>query len=144
MLSDVARTQLSTTTRSTQDGEPLFVKPWKQAIRGSPISCVAPDDDEPIIDTLEFSLEAATSEDDSSEDNIELLTQIISRSSNGAAAALFVMMGTLENSTHPKLLANAAKHFAFTRCAGANPFGIVDAQIAVVEGELLGSNTRTN
>ena len=94
------------------------------------------DDDEPIIDTVEFSLEPATSEDDSS-DNIELLTQIISRSSDEAAAALFVIMGTLENSTHPKLLANAAKHLAFTRCAEANLFGIVDAQIAVVEGELL-------
>jgi hypothetical protein len=46
-------------------------------------------------------------------------------------------MGTLENSTHPKLLANTAKHFAFTRCGELNLFGMVDAQIAVVEGELL-------
>jgi hypothetical protein len=46
-------------------------------------------------------------------------------------------MGTFENSTHPKLLANAAKHYAFTRCADSNLFGIVDTQIAVLEGELL-------
>jgi len=50
-------------------------------------------------------------------------------------------MGTLENSTHPKVLANAAKHYAFTRCGEFNLFGIVDAQIAVVESELLASDT---
>jgi len=46
-------------------------------------------------------------------------------------------MGTLENSGHPKLLANMAKHFAFTRCGESNLYGIVDAQIGVVEAELL-------
>ena len=54
-----------------------------------------------------------------------------------SAAALFVLMGMLENSTHPKLLANTAKHFAFARCSESNLYGIVDDQIAVVEGELL-------
>ena len=58
-----------------------------------------------------------------------------------AAAALFVLMGTLENSRDPKLLANTAKHFAFTRCSELNLYGMVDAQIAVVEGELLAGNT---
>jgi len=53
------------------------------------------------------------------------------------AAALFVLMGTLENSTHPKLLANVVKHFAFTVCSESNLYGIVDAQIAVFKGELL-------
>jgi len=47
------------------------------------------------------------------------------------------LMGTLENSTHPKVLANTAKHFTFTRCGESNLYGMVDAQIAVVEGELL-------
>jgi hypothetical protein len=46
-------------------------------------------------------------------------------------------MGTLENSTHPKVLANTAKHFAFTHCGALNLFGMVDAQISIVEGELL-------
>jgi len=45
-------------------------------------------------------------------------------------------MGTLENSTHPKLLANTAKHVAFACCGESNLYGMVDAQIAVVEGEL--------
>jgi len=99
------------------------------------------DDDEPIIDTVDFSLEPMTDEDDSSEAKIELLTRMICQSSESAAAALFVLMGTLENSTHPKLLANVAKHFAFAHCADSNVFGIVDAQIAVVERELLASTT---
>ena len=46
-------------------------------------------------------------------------------------------MGTLENSTDPKLLANTVKRFAFTRCSELNLYGIVDAQLPVVEGELL-------
>jgi hypothetical protein len=46
-------------------------------------------------------------------------------------------MGTLENSGHPKLLANMAKHSAFTRCGESNLYGIVDAQLGVVEAELL-------
>ncbi|HKP83193.1 MAG TPA: hypothetical protein VJT69_14275 [Pyrinomonadaceae bacterium] len=46
-------------------------------------------------------------------------------------------MGTIENSTHPKALANTAKHFAFTRCGDANLYGMVDAQIVTIESELL-------
>ena len=49
-------------------------------------------------------------------------------------------MGTVEDSTYPKELSNTAKHFAFSRCAELNLYGIVDAQIAVVEDELLASN----
>ena len=47
------------------------------------------------------------------------------------------LMGTIQNSPNPKVLANTAKHFAFTRCRELNLFGMVDAQIAVVESELL-------
>jgi len=46
-------------------------------------------------------------------------------------------MGTLQDSTEPEALANTVKHFAFTRCGEFNVFGMVDAQIAVIEGELL-------
>ena len=49
-------------------------------------------------------------------------------------------MGTLENSSHQKLLANTAKHFAFTRCGEFNFLGMVDAQIAVFEDELFAGN----
>ena len=50
------------------------------------------------------------------------------------------IMGTLENSRDPKLLANTGKHFAFSRCGELNLFGMVDAQLAVVEAELLVRN----
>jgi len=68
---------------------------------------------------------------------IEALAEIICRTGDESTAALFVLMGTLENSSHPKLLANNAKHLAFTHCCQSNLYGIVDAQIEVVEGELL-------
>lgn len=47
-------------------------------------------------------------------------------------------MSTLENSPEPKVLANHVKHIAFTRCAELNCYGMVDAQIATIESELLG------
>ena len=92
---------------------------------------------EPIIDTIDFSLEPQSQEDDSSEEKIEALAEIICRVNDESAAALFVLMGMLEKSTHPKLLANTAKHTAFTRCGESNLYGIADAQIGVVEAELL-------
>jgi len=92
---------------------------------------------EPIIDTVNFSLEPQSNNDQISEEKIEALTEMICWAGDESAAALFVLMGTLENSTHPKLLANTAKHFAFARCSESNLYGIVDDQIAVVEGELL-------
>ena len=69
------------------------------------------------------------------------MTEIICRAGGEAAAAFFVLMGTLENSTHPKLLANAAKHFAFSHCAELNLYGMVDAQLPLVEGELLADSS---
>lgn len=91
---------------------------------------------EKIIDTTVFAIESEANEDDSNEGRIETLADIICRAGDEAAAALFVLMGTLENSEDPKLLANMAKHFAFTCCGESNLFGMVDAQLAVVEGEL--------
>lgn len=95
------------------------------------------DANEPIIDTIDFSLEPRSKNDEPGQEKIEALTEIICRSGDESAAALFVLMGTLEKSTHPKLLVNMAKHFAFTRCGESNIYGMVDAQFAVVEGELL-------
>ena len=46
-------------------------------------------------------------------------------------------MAALEHATHTRALANTAKHLAFTRCGELNFSGMVDAQIAVVENELL-------
>jgi hypothetical protein len=81
----------------------------------------------------------ATSEDDSSDDKIEALTEIICRGDDSKtnSAALLVLMATVENATHPRALANVAKHLAFTRCGELNVNGMVDAQIALLEGELL-------
>lgn len=73
----------------------------------------------------------------SGEEKIEALTELICRAGDEPSAALLVLLATLENSTHPKALANIAKHLAFTRCSELNLHGMVDAQIAVLETELL-------
>ena len=91
---------------------------------------------ERIIDTIDFSQTPEVNEEDPNEEKIEALAEIICRAGDESAAALLVLMATLEHSTQPKLLANTAKHFAFTRCGELNLFGMVDAQIAVIEGEL--------
>ena len=44
------------------------------------------------------------------------LTDLICCAGDEPSAALLVLLSTLENSTHPKALANTAKHLAFTRC----------------------------
>ncbi len=91
---------------------------------------------EQIIETTEFSIAQESDGDDSNEEKVQALAAIICRAGDEAAAAMFVLMGGLENSAHPKLLANTAKHFAFTRCAELNLYGMVDAQLPLVEGEL--------
>ena len=53
------------------------------------------------------------------------------------AAALLVLMSTLENSENPRVLANHLKHIAFTRCGELNCYGMVDAQIVILERKLL-------
>ena len=78
-------------------------------------------------------------DDDLDEEKIEMLAEIICRAGDEPetrAAALLVLMATLENSVHPKALANAVKHLAFTRCGEFNLYGMIDAQIAVVEDKL--------
>lgn len=72
-----------------------------------------------------------------SREKIEALAEIICGAGDKPAAALFVLMGTLQNSSDPATLAHTAKHFAFTRCGELNAYGMVDAQIAVLESQLL-------
>jgi len=72
----------------------------------------------------------------SSEEKIEALTALICRAGDEPSAALLVLLSILENSAHPKALANTAKHLAFTRCGELNLNGMVDAQIALLEDEL--------
>ncbi|HEX5875276.1 MAG TPA: hypothetical protein VFY60_11570 [Pyrinomonadaceae bacterium] len=64
--------------------------------------------------TFECSQTAGPNEDDSRDDKIEALAEIICRGGDESAGALFVLMGTIQNSTHPEALANTVKHFAFT------------------------------
>ena len=78
------------------------------------------------------------------EEKIAALAEMICRAGDEAgmkSAALLVLMSTLENATHPKALANLAKHLAFTRCGELNFNGMVEAQIALLEDELLADNT---
>jgi len=88
---------------------------------------------ETIIDNLNLSPTV--------EEKIEALAEIICLAGDKASAALLVLMATLENAAHPKALANAAKYFAFTHCVASNLYGMADAQIALVENELLAANS---
>ena len=92
---------------------------------------------EEIIDTSDFSQTFEADDDESEIEKVEALTEIICRAGGETVAALFVLMGRFQNSMQPEVLAHAAKHYAFTRCGELNVFGMVDAQISVVEGELL-------
>lgn len=96
--------------------------PWLAEL----VRCV--DAGESIIDSLYVH---------SSEEKIEALTELICRAGDEPSAALLVLLATLENSTHPKALANTAKHSAFTRCSALNLYGMVDAQIAALEDRLM-------
>ena len=77
----------------------------------------------------------------SSKEKIEALTDLICAAGDQPSAALLVLLSTLENSPHPKALANTAKHLAFTRCGELNVLGMIDAQIASLEDKLLLDHT---
>ena len=89
------------------------------------------------IDTFDFSQPPETEEHDPTEAKIETLAEIICQAGDRPAAALLVLIATLENSPHPKVLVNTAKHVVFKHCSDLNLHGMVDTQIAAVEGELL-------
>ncbi len=92
---------------------------------------------ETIIDESGF---LQTPADDSIGRKIEALTETICGAGNESAVTLLVLMATLEHATHPKLLANIAKHIAFTYCGRLNLRDMVDAQIAFLERDLLDNN----
>jgi len=97
------------------------------------VQCV--DAGESIGETFDFSQPPDANADDA--EKLNALAELICSTSDQSAAALFVLMGIVENSSHPKALANAVKHFAFANCAESNLYGIVDSQISAVESELL-------
>jgi len=94
-----------------------------------------------IVETFESLRTPDADKEDSTARKIEASTEIICRAGDEPTAALFILMETLESSTHPKVLASRAKHVAFSRCGELHVYEMVDAQLAELEGELLATNT---
>ena len=95
---------------------------------------------ENVFDAIGFSQTPNTSDHGSSDQKVEALAEMLCSGGDEPetkSAALLVLMATIENSRNPKALANTAKHLAFTRCGELNLFGMVEAQVATVEHELL-------
>ena len=93
-------------------------------------------------ETDELDSTTETYEREASEEKMKVLAELLCRAGDEPetkSAALLVLMATLESSNHPKLLANATKHFAFTRCGELNRYGMVDAHVASIEAELFSS-----
>ena len=84
-----------------------------------------------------------TPEDHSTEQKVNAMAEMICRAHDPGirAAALLLLMSALENAEDPKSLANNVKYYAFTRCGELNVYGMVDAQIAALENELLTDNS---
>lgn len=95
---------------------------------------------ESLVETVDFTQEPqARNDDDFEVDKIEALAEMICRGGDEPdtkSAALLGLMDPLENSRHPKALANTAKHLAFNHCAERNLCGMVDAETRVLEAEL--------
>jgi hypothetical protein len=96
---------------------------------------------EAIVDALDLEESRETNKD---HEKIAALTEMICRAGDEPdikSAALFVLMATIQNSAHPKALANAAKYGAFIRCAEMNPYKLVDAQVEMMSRELFADNS---
>ena len=118
-----------------ETNDPWLAKLVRQAEAGESIDDTLASPQTVETETRENSLQA------SGEDKIEALAEMICRGADESPAALLVLMRMLETSAHPKVIANTVKHYAFVRCGELNLFGMVDAQIAVLEIELLPRNT---
>lgn len=102
------------------------------------------DEGETLSEAMDFSEIPIISGDDSIDEKIEALADMICRAGDDPAmksAALLVLMSTLEIAQNPKALANTAKHYAFSRCGELNLCGMVDVQAGVVEAELFAENS---
>jgi hypothetical protein len=97
------------------------------------------DEGETLFDAVDFSQTPEASQHDASDAKVRALAEMICRAGDDPetkSAALLVLMATIENSAHPKALANTAKHVAFNHCGELNLFGMVETEVAAVEGEL--------
>jgi hypothetical protein len=99
---------------------------------------------ENIGDTFESLRASVPNEVDFTLRKIEALTEIICRAGDQSAVSLFILMETLESSTDPKVIANRAKHVAFSHCGELHVYETIDAQIAEVERQFLPRNTLTS
>ena len=98
------------------------------------------DEGETALETIDFSQTPDTLEQELSDKRVRALADLICRDGDEPetkSAALLVLMSSIEDSAYPKSLANTAKHLAFARCGELNLYGMVEAQVAAVEGELL-------
>jgi len=95
-------------------------------------------------ETLDLSEMPLSCEASSIEDKINALTEMICCGGEEPTAALLVLMATLVNAADPNAVANMVKHLAFTRYGELNVNGMVDAQIAMLEGDLFAGNTRVS
>ena len=98
------------------------------------------DEGGPLFEAVDFWQTPDTSPQDSSDEKIEALADMLCRGGDEPetkSAALLVLMATIENSKHPHALANTAKQLAFTRCGELNLYGMVEGQVAAVEHKLL-------
>jgi hypothetical protein len=96
---------------------------------------------EAIVDALDFEEPPENNKDD---ERIAALTEMICRAGDEPdikSAALFVLIATIQNSAHPKALADVAKYGAFIRCAEMNPYKLVDAQVEMMSRELFADNS---
>jgi hypothetical protein len=100
---------------------------------------------ERLVDTIDFSQEPQAGNDDDFEvEKIEALAGMICRDGDESSiksAALLVLMAAVEDSVHPKAIANRVKHLAFNHCSERNLYGMVDAEIGVVQAELFTGKT---
>jgi len=85
-----------------------------------------------------------TDDNEATERKVGVLAEMICQAHDPGtrSAALLVLMSALEDADDPKSLARNAKHYAFTRCGEMNIYGMVDAQTAALERELLAHNSR--
>jgi hypothetical protein len=95
---------------------------------------------ESVVDNIKA---GDTPENDSTEHIVDTLAELICQAHDPGvrAAALLVLMSALEHADDPKSLVANVKHYAFTRCGEMNVYGMVDAQIAALEHELLTPNS---
>ncbi|HET6979065.1 MAG TPA: hypothetical protein VFI24_22215 [Pyrinomonadaceae bacterium] len=97
------------------------------------------DDGENIVDNLAAQ---DAPQDDPPERKVEALAEMICHGDDPGlrAAALLVLMASVETADDPRSLAKTAKQRAFTQCSELNVYNMVDAQVEMLDRELFTHN----